>query len=312
MELELLICGSLFLLPWTSLLIRFDFWEPSSCSVPTLAFYTTSFLHLLPFIVCPVPSATWSPEPVLIHTTAEPLDWQSPEALLLETSTCALTCHFPCWCLSSVYHVSSHHSGLCLSYSTFPIDERDWNQWTDVKLERNRGSMTMTANTSGALVWLWHKHIGFLPFSLFDINVLVFIVQWVVVSFHFDVCQFVKSTIMPFSFPILIKVMPLLILFSLMFWCPATISSISSNKWSVSFIDGCTWVAWLFLMKDNVKSISIVCPVLPYDLDTIWEANQVFMISWLVFLSNVIVILRAEDYMRTNCVKAHNFHLDGA
>ena len=135
-------------------------------------------------------------------------------------------------------------------------------------------------NTLGALVWLWNKHLGFLPFTLFDINDLVFIVQWVVVSFHFDVCQFVKSTIMPFSFPILIKVMPLLILFSLMFWCPATISSISSNIWSVSFSDGCTWVAWLFLMKDNVKSISIVCPVLPYDLDTIWEANQVFMISW--------------------------------
>lgn len=138
----------------------------------------------------------------------------------------------------------------------------NWNWWTDVKLERNRGSMTMTANTSGALVWLWHKHIGFLPFSLFDINVLVFIVQWVVVSFHFDVCQFVKSTIMPFSFPILIKVMPLLILFSLMFWCPATISS---NKRSVSFIDDCTWVTWLFLMKDKVKSISTVCPVLPHE-----------------------------------------------
>lgn len=117
-------------------------------------------------------------------------------------------------------------------------------------------------NTLGALVWLWNKHLGFLPFTLFDINDLVFIVQWVVVSFHFDVSQFVKSTIMPLSFPILIKVMPLLILFSLMFWCPATISS---NKRSVSFIDDCTWVTWLFLMKDKVKSISTVCPVLPHE-----------------------------------------------
>ncbi|RZC16083.1 KH domain-containing protein isoform A, partial [Glycine soja] len=66
---------------------------------------------LSPFMaVLPHCFRLFNQEPVLIHTTAEPLDWQSPEALLLETSTCALTCHFPCWFLSSVYHVSSHHS----------------------------------------------------------------------------------------------------------------------------------------------------------------------------------------------------------
>jgi len=67
------------------------------------------------------------------------------------------------------------------------------NWWTVVKLpkhqkpERNRGGMTVTA--TGALVWLWHNYLGYLPFTPLISMFLVFIIQWVVLSFHFDVCD---------------------------------------------------------------------------------------------------------------------------
>ena len=62
----------------------------------------------LPFATsCPVPSAK-SPEPILIllQDLQSPADLAIPGALLLETSTFALTCQCPCWHVSSMYHLA--------------------------------------------------------------------------------------------------------------------------------------------------------------------------------------------------------------
>ena len=42
-------------------------------------------------------------------------------------------------------------------------------------------------------------------------------------------------------------------------WGPTTIPNISSSKWFVSFINDCTWVTWVFLVKQKLD-VSTVFP----------------------------------------------------
>lgn len=72
-------------------------------------------------------------------------------------------------------------------------------------------------------------------------------------SFHCDVCEFAKTfppsnnkSFKPFD------------LVHSDVWGPASISNISSAKWFVSFIDDCTRVTWIFLMKDKFEVFQLI------------------------------------------------------
>ena len=59
------------------------------------------------------------------------------------------------------------------------------------------------------------------------------------------------NTIKQLFLRIIIEVQNLLILFILMYGGPSSIPNISGAKRFVSFIDDCTRVTWIFLMKDK-------------------------------------------------------------
>ena len=69
-------------------------------------------------------------------------------------------------------------------------------------------------------------------------------------SFHCDVCEFAKNHHATFSLSSNKSIEPFDLIHSDV-WGPAPISNISGTKWFVSFIDDCTHVTWLFLMKEK-------------------------------------------------------------
>jgi len=67
-------------------------------------------------------------------------------------------------------------------------------------------------------------------------------------SFHCDVCELAKHHLTTFLPSTNKSSKPFDLVHS-----DVRISNISGAKWFVSFIDDCTWVTWIFLMKDKYE-----------------------------------------------------------
>ena len=77
-------------------------------------------------------------------------------------------------------------------------------------------------------------------------------------EFHCETCEFAKH--IRVSFPISNKRSshPFHLIHSDI-WGPSTIPNVSGARWFVSLIDDCTWVTWIFLLKQK-SDVSIVIP----------------------------------------------------
>jgi len=62
-----------------------------------------------------------------------------------------------------------------------------------------------------------------------------------------------KSIITSHILLVIQKVFILLIWFIFYLWWPTSNSSISGVKWFITFIDGCTHVTWIFLVKEKFE-----------------------------------------------------------
>ena len=71
-------------------------------------------------------------------------------------------------------------------------------------------------------------------------------------SFHYDVYEFSRNHHATFALSSNKSIEPFDLIHSNV-WGPAPISNISGTKWFISFIDDCTHVTWLFLMKENFE-----------------------------------------------------------
>ena len=117
--------------------------------------------------------------------------------------------------------------------------------------EENKKCARLQAHTSNlqqgreswpsSQIWLQHRRLGHPPFSNLKCLFLVLFTKVSVESFHCDLCQFAKhhrTTFLPngnrSSKP-----------FDLIH------SHVWGAKWFVSFIDDCTRVTWIFLVKNN-------------------------------------------------------------
>ena len=83
--------------------------------------------------------------------------------------------------------------------------------------------------------------------------------QWLDISeFHCETCELAKHTCV--SFPISNKRSshPFHLIHSDI-WGPSTIPNVSGARWFVSLIDDCTWVTWIFLLKQK-SDVNIVIP----------------------------------------------------
>ena len=77
-------------------------------------------------------------------------------------------------------------------------------------------------------------------------------------SFHCDVCEFAKHKRVLFpirnnrsSFPFY--------LVHINIWGPSQVPNVTGSRWFISFIDDCTRVSWIFLLKQK-SDVSIILP----------------------------------------------------
>ncbi|RDX85688.1 hypothetical protein CR513_33085, partial [Mucuna pruriens] len=104
-------------------------------------------------------------------------------------------------------------------------------------------------------IWLYHKHLGHPSFRLLKTMFPYLFTKEYVKSFNCDVCQFSKHHRTIFS-PSNNKILVPFNLIHSNVWGPAN-NSISGAKWFVSFMDDCTHVTLIFLMKHTYE----VCQV---------------------------------------------------
>src|ERR1044072_7894907 len=99
-------------------------------------------------------------------------------------------------------------------------------------------------------IWLQHRRLGHPPSRMLKSLFPHLFSTLSVESFHCDVCQFAKSQRATYSPSDSRSVQPFDLVHSDV-WGPSSISNISGAKWFVTFIDDCTRVTWVFLMKDK-------------------------------------------------------------
>ena len=99
-------------------------------------------------------------------------------------------------------------------------------------------------------IWLQHKRLGHPPFSLMRSMFPSLFLKQSVESFKCDICQFSKHHRATFPSSLTKSAEPFDLIHSDV-WGPAPITNISGARWFVSFIDDCTRVTWIFLMKDK-------------------------------------------------------------
>ncbi|RDY09226.1 hypothetical protein CR513_06435, partial [Mucuna pruriens] len=104
-------------------------------------------------------------------------------------------------------------------------------------------------------IWLYHKHLGHPLFGLLKTMFSHLLTKDPVESFKCDICQFSKHHRATFSPSNNKSLEPFDLIYSNV-WGP-TSNSIGGAKWFVSFIDDCTCVTWIFLMKHK----SEVCQI---------------------------------------------------
>ena len=106
--------------------------------------------------------------------------------------------------------------------------------------------------------WLHHCRLGHLSFRTLNVLFSYLFRKVDVESFHCDVCQMTnhKWTTFPTknkrgsnSFHLIHSDI----------WGPSTVLNISRVRWFVSFIDDCSRVSWVFLLK-NKYDVSLVLP----------------------------------------------------
>ncbi|RDX93352.1 hypothetical protein CR513_24403, partial [Mucuna pruriens] len=102
---------------------------------------------------------------------------------------------------------------------------------------------------------LYHKHLGHPPFGLLKTMFPHLFTKESIKSFKCDICQFSKHHRATFSLGNNKSLEPFDLIHSDV-WGPAS-NSISGAKWFVSFIDDCTRVTWIFLMKHKYEVCQI-------------------------------------------------------
>ncbi|RDY01849.1 hypothetical protein CR513_14778, partial [Mucuna pruriens] len=104
-------------------------------------------------------------------------------------------------------------------------------------------------------IWLYHKCLGHPSFGLRKTMFPYLFTKESVESFKCDVCQFSKHHHATFS-PTNNKSLKPFDLIHFDVWGPIS-NSILGAKWFVSFIDDCTRMTWIFLMKHKSKVCQI-------------------------------------------------------
>ena len=134
---------------------------------------------------------------------------------------------------------------------------------TPYHLNKTKGRINLTLNSESTSpnkekIWLYHRRLGHPSFKVIKDLFPSLFTSLRTENFKCEVCELAKHKRV--TFPISNKRSP--DPFSLIHsdvWGPSPIPNISGTRWFVSFIDDCTRVTWVFLLKYK-SEISTVLP----------------------------------------------------
>jgi hypothetical protein len=138
--------------------------------------------------------------------------------------------------------------------------ERDGLYYLDLnwhaKEDTGQVHQVVGSSTSEAQIWLWHRRLGHPSFRyLLKLFPSLFLKNNVS-SFHCDSCLLAKHHRTSFHPSFNKSSVPFSIIHSDV-WGPSRVTNRSNTKWFVSFIDDCTRVSWVYLLKEKSEVISI-------------------------------------------------------
>ena len=127
------------------------------------------------------------------------------------------------------------------------------------ELVKSALSTSFFSSSNKDVIWLHHRHLGHVPFSTLKLMIPTLFKGLDIQHFHCDICEYAKHTHV--SFPIRDKISssPFFLIHSDI-WGPSTIPNILGSRCFVTFIDDCTRVSWIYLLK-NKYDMSHIFPI---------------------------------------------------
>ena len=99
-------------------------------------------------------------------------------------------------------------------------------------------------------IWLWHQCMGHASFGYLKKIFSSLFEKIDVSSFHCDICELAKSHRTQFPLILNKSPLPFMIIHSDV-WGPSKVPTLGGSRWFVTFIDDCTRMTWLCLMKSK-------------------------------------------------------------
>ncbi|RVW50306.1 Retrovirus-related Pol polyprotein from transposon TNT 1-94 [Vitis vinifera] len=97
-------------------------------------------------------------------------------------------------------------------------------------------------------IWLWHRHLRHASFGYLKKLFSSLFAKSDISGFRCDICELAKSHRV--SFPLILNKSPLpFMVIHFDVWGPSKVPTLSGSRWFVTFIDDCTRMTWLYLMK---------------------------------------------------------------
>jgi len=108
-------------------------------------------------------------------------------------------------------------------------------------------------------IWLQHYRLGHPPFSLLRSMFPTLFRGLSVTDLHYDVCEFSKHHRVSYPISNKLSSIPFCLIHSDV-WGPSRILNCSGARWFISFIDDCTRITWVYLLKDKA-AINTILPI---------------------------------------------------
>ena len=99
-------------------------------------------------------------------------------------------------------------------------------------------------------IWLWHRRLGHASFGYLKKLFPSLFTRFDVSSFQCEVCELAKSHRASFPLTLNKSLVPFMIIHSDV-WGPSKVTTLGGSRWFVTFIDDCTRMTWVCLMKSK-------------------------------------------------------------
>ena len=99
-------------------------------------------------------------------------------------------------------------------------------------------------------IWLWHQRLGHASFGYLKKLFPSLFVKFDVSSFCCDVCELAKSHRASFPLSLNKSLVPFMVIHSDV-WGPSKVTTFGGSRWFVTFINDCTRMTWVCLMKSK-------------------------------------------------------------